>query len=74
MHFARVIGTVVASRKESVLEGLKFLLLEGADPKGESKGGHVVAVDAVGGMPLEAAGAALLLVDAEAVVTLASFD
>ena len=48
MHFARVIGTVVASRKESVLEGLKFLLLEGADPKGKSKGGHVVAVDAVG--------------------------
>ena len=48
MLFARVIGTVVASRKESVLEGLTFLLLEGAEPNGETKGGHVVAVDAVG--------------------------
>ena len=31
MHLARVIGSVVATRKEEELEGLKFLLLEHAD-------------------------------------------
>jgi len=45
---ARVIGTVVASRKEAELEGLKLLLLQGADPDGRAKGSHVVAADAVG--------------------------
>ncbi|HSI03455.1 MAG: EutN/CcmL family microcompartment protein [Myxococcota bacterium] len=48
MLIARVIGTVVASRKEAELEGLKLLLLQGADPDGRAKGSHVVAADAVG--------------------------
>ena len=48
MHLARVIGSVVATRKEEELEGLKFLLLEQADPKGVGRDSFVVAVDAVG--------------------------
>lgn len=49
MHVARVIGTVVASRKEPTLDGLTLLLLQGSEPSGEAKGStYVVAVDAVG--------------------------
>ena len=48
MLLARVIGTVVATRKESVLEGLKFLLLQMTTPAGKPKDNFVVAVDAVG--------------------------
>jgi microcompartment protein CcmK/EutM len=45
---ARVVGTVVASRKEPELDGLTLLLLQGTDPKGSGGTGFVVAVDAVG--------------------------
>jgi microcompartment protein CcmK/EutM len=48
MLLARVAGTVVASRKEQRLEGLKFLLLEQIDVDNKPTGGHVVAADAVG--------------------------
>ncbi len=48
MLIARVIGTVVATRKEAELEGLKMLLLQNASPEGEGEEGFVVAVDAVG--------------------------
>lgn len=48
MNFGRVIGTVVASRKELELEGLKFLLLESTSPAGAGTGSFVVAADAVG--------------------------
>ena len=48
MLIARVIGTVVATRKEAELEGLKMLLLQNASPQGEADGGFVVAADAVG--------------------------
>ena len=48
MLLARVAGTVVASRKEPRLEGLKFLLLEQIGVDNKSTGGHVVAADAVG--------------------------
>lgn len=48
MYVARVIGTVVASRKEPVLEGLTFLLLENTEPSGDAKASYVVAADAVG--------------------------
>ncbi len=49
MLLAEVIGTVVASRKEEELEGLRFLVLQpvNKDIKASSKG-VVVAVDAVG--------------------------
>ena len=36
MLLARVIGTVVATRKEPTLEGLKLLLLENTGPKGRN--------------------------------------
>lgn len=49
MLLARVIGTIVASRKEAELEGLKLLLLQQSDTAGVAKGQSiVVAVDAVG--------------------------
>ena len=48
MLLARVIGTVVATRKEAELEGLKLLLLQATDVDGTAKGGFVVAADAVG--------------------------
>lgn len=48
MLLAKVIGTVVASRKEDSLKGLKFLLLRGVDIEGKEGGSAVVAVDAVG--------------------------
>ncbi|MBX3395429.1 MAG: EutN/CcmL family microcompartment protein [Phycisphaerae bacterium] len=48
MLLARVIGTVVASRKEESLSGLKFLLLSPLDPEGKETNRTVVAADAVG--------------------------
>ena len=48
MQLARVAGTVVASRKELRLEGLKFLLLEQLGTDNKPTGGYVVAADAVG--------------------------
>lgn len=48
MLLARVIGTVVASRKEESLSGLKFLLLSPLDPAGKETNRTVVAADAVG--------------------------
>jgi microcompartment protein CcmK/EutM len=44
----KVIGTVVASRKESTLEGLKLLLVAACDASGKVTGNPVVAADAVG--------------------------
>lgn len=48
MNIGKVVGTVVASRKEPKLDGLKLLLVQQADLSGAPKSGHVVAVDAVG--------------------------
>ncbi len=48
MILARVVGEVVASQKEPTLQGLKLLLVQSVDLKGESKGGVLVAADAVG--------------------------
>lgn len=48
MHLARVVGTLVASRKEERLEGLKFLVLRQLDIDGEETGGSLIANDAVG--------------------------
>lgn len=48
MNVGRVIGTVVASRKEAKLEGCKLLLVQNTDLTGSGAGGQVVAVDAVG--------------------------
>ncbi len=48
MLLAQVIGTVVSTRKEESLDGLKFLLLRGVDAEGKATGPTVVAADAVG--------------------------
>ncbi len=53
MNLGKVVGTVVATRKESSLDGLKFLLVRYVDPEGKETGGHVVAADAVGAGPDE---------------------
>lgn len=48
MLLGRVVGTLVASRKEPSMEGFKFLVLRQIDVEGGDTGGYVVAVDAVG--------------------------
>ena len=48
MLLGRVVGTVVASRKEATLEGLKFLVLKQLDAEASETGGYRVAADAVG--------------------------
>jgi len=48
MLIGRVVGTVVATRKEEELNGLKLLLVRSADVEGNATGGLVVAIDAVG--------------------------
>jgi microcompartment protein CcmK/EutM len=48
MHLGRVAGTIVASHKDEMLEGMKFLVVRQLDVNNEETGGYVVAVDAVG--------------------------
>ncbi len=48
MNLAKVLGTVVATRKEESLEGLKLLMLGVLDTNGKATGASVVAADAVG--------------------------
>ncbi len=49
MILGRVVGTVVSTRKEPKIEGIKFLLLEKIDPQSlKGKGDFVVAMDSVG--------------------------
>jgi microcompartment protein CcmK/EutM len=47
MVLARVIGTVVASRKDPRLEGKKLLVCRLVDPDGKDEKGYFVAVDTV---------------------------
>ena len=48
MILARVVGTVVATRKDPRLEGKKLLILKPVSPDGSDESGYVVAVDTVG--------------------------
>jgi microcompartment protein CcmK/EutM len=48
MLIGKVVGTLVATRKDEKLEGLKFQLVKQIDVEGKESGGYVVAVDAVG--------------------------
>ena len=48
MILARVAGTVVATRKDTRLEGKKLLILKPVSPQGKPEAGYVVAVDTVG--------------------------
>ena len=53
MQLAKVIGTVVATRKEGSLEGLKLLVVRPLDDEGRETGNPLVAADAVGAGPDE---------------------
>lgn len=48
MYLGRVVGTLVATRKEPSLEGLKFLVLKQLDAAAQETGAYRVAADAVG--------------------------
>ena len=48
MLLGRVAGTMVATRKEPTMEGLKLLVVRHLDVENEDTGSFVVAVDAVG--------------------------
>ena len=48
MHLARVIGHVVATRKDETLRGLKLLVVQPLTPEREPAGRTLVAADAVG--------------------------
>ena len=47
MILARVVGTVVATRKDPRLEGKKLLIIKPVSPEGNDEAGYVVAVDTV---------------------------
>jgi microcompartment protein CcmK/EutM len=48
MQIARVIGTVVSTRKDENLVGIKLLMVQPLTPAREPAGRPLVAVDAVG--------------------------
>ena len=48
MQLARVIGDVVATRKEPGFEGIKLLVIQPIRPDGSDAGRPIVAVDSVG--------------------------
>jgi microcompartment protein CcmK/EutM len=53
MTLGKVVGTVVATRKEQTLDGLRFMVVRHVDAEGQDTGGFVVAADAVGAGPGE---------------------
>ena len=68
MILAKVLGTVVSTRKDCGLSGLKLLLAREVDAKFQPAGNQVVAVDAVGAgageLVLIAAGSSARLTEA----------
>lgn len=48
MILARVVGNVVATRKDPRLEGKKLLVLQHLAPDGKGRDSYVVALDTVG--------------------------
>ena len=48
MVLGRVVGTVVATRKDPRLEGKKLLIVRHVSPDGKDEAGYVVSVDTVG--------------------------
>ena len=47
MIIARVVGTVVATRKDERLVANKLLIARPVDPRGKAEGSYLVAVDTV---------------------------
>ena len=48
MILARVVGNVVATRKDPRLEGHKLLIVKPVAPDGKEEANYVIAVDSVG--------------------------
>lgn len=48
MILGRIVGTIVATRKDPRLEGQKLLIVRTISPEGHDEAGYVVAVDTVG--------------------------
>ncbi|MBW7908417.1 MAG: EutN/CcmL family microcompartment protein [Kiritimatiellae bacterium] len=48
MQLARIVGSVVATRKEPTLNGLRLMLVRPLDDAGRETGSVLVAADAVG--------------------------
>ena len=48
MILARIVGTVVSTRKDPRLEGKKLLVVKPVSPEGADEAGYLVAVDTVG--------------------------
>jgi microcompartment protein CcmK/EutM len=48
MQIAKVVGDVVATRKDENLAGLKLLILQPLNPSGEAVGRTLIAVDSAG--------------------------
>src|SRR5258708_28994327 len=53
MQLARVVGTVVATRKEASLQGLRLMVVRPLDEEAREIGTALVAADAVGAGPGE---------------------
>ena len=53
MILGKVIGTVVATRKEASMNGLTLLVIRQVDVEGKESSNYLVAVDAVGAGPGE---------------------
>jgi ethanolamine utilization protein EutN len=47
MHIAKVVGTLVATRKVSSLHGQKLLVIQPLSPKLEETGRQLIAVDTI---------------------------
>lgn len=47
MILARIVGTVVSTRKDSRLEGCKLLIVKPISPEGTDESGYLIAVDTV---------------------------
>ena len=48
MIIGRIIGNIVATRKDPRLEGVKLLLVRPVNLRGEDESGYLVAIDSVG--------------------------
>ena len=53
MQLARVVGSVVATRKEQSLQGIKLLVVRPLDENGRDSGNVIISADAVGAGPDE---------------------
>jgi microcompartment protein CcmK/EutM len=51
MNLGKVVGTVVSTQKEPVLDGIRFLLVRQVDTDGKETSSFVVAADAMGAGP-----------------------